>query len=88
MIATLAGAWAAQAACIPHVYTFDQAANFCDYRGQPRLRNHPDVAAALAICKGCAVKAPCLEWALAEGIGHGVLGGTLPEQRMRTRRRR
>jgi len=40
---------------------------------------------AKRICQGCEVRAQCLEWALAIGDGHGILGGTTARQRRRMR---
>jgi hypothetical protein len=34
-----------------------------------------DPAPALAVCSRCLVRETCAEWAIAEGIDHGVLGG-------------
>jgi WhiB family transcriptional regulator, redox-sensing transcriptional regulator len=36
---------------------------------------------AQAICARCPVAADCLDWALRTGQGHGVWGGTTPEER-------
>lgn len=43
---------------------------------------------ALAMCEGCPVRGRCLEYALEEGIAHGVYGGMTERQRYRERRRR
>jgi WhiB family redox-sensing transcriptional regulator len=46
------------------------------------------VEAARRICADCPVKAPCLEYALAERIDHGVWGGTSERERRRILRER
>lgn len=46
------------------------------------------VEAARRLCETCPVKSPCLEYALAERIDHGVWGGTSERERRRIRRRR
>ena len=46
------------------------------------------VDAARKICEGCPVKAPCLEYALAERIDHGVWGGCSERERRRILKRR
>jgi WhiB family redox-sensing transcriptional regulator len=43
------------------------------------------VQAARRVCAGCTVRAECLEFALAEGINHGVWGGTSDRERQRIR---
>ena len=45
-------------------------------------RNHRE-ARAIAICAGCTARTPCLEWALAHKITHGVWGGVGEEGRQR-----
>src|SRR3954453_9182083 len=37
--------------------------------------------AAVALCRGCDVRGPCLAWALEVGDCHGVWGGTTPRER-------
>ena len=37
--------------------------------------------AAIAVCAGCPVREPCLEYALAHGIRSGVWGGASPNAR-------
>ncbi|RVX42096.1 WhiB family redox-sensing transcriptional regulator [Nonomuraea polychroma] len=39
------------------------------------------VERAKSVCHGCAVREPCLEYALATRQAYGVWGGTDPEQR-------
>jgi WhiB family redox-sensing transcriptional regulator len=43
---------------------------------------------ALALCTGCPVRQPCLEWALARPEVYGIWGGTTEEQRRARRRQR
>lgn len=49
----------------------------------PALRQ---IAEALAICQACPVRAPCLTWALDQGISSGVWGGTTEDERRAIRR--
>ena len=46
------------------------------------------VEVARRICADCPVKAACLEYALRNGIDHGVWGGTSERERRRIARRR
>ena len=46
------------------------------------------VEVARRICADCPVQSPCLEYALAERIDHGVWGGTSERERRRILRRR
>ncbi len=46
------------------------------------------VSQAKAVCAGCRVQQPCLDFALATGQIHGVWGGTTEEERLRLRRHR
>jgi WhiB family redox-sensing transcriptional regulator len=46
------------------------------------------VEVARKICADCPSKAPCLEYALANGIDHGVWGGASERERRRIARRR
>ena len=48
------------------------------------------VGAELArrVCATCPVKSPCLEYALRNGIDHGVWGGASERERRRIARRR
>jgi WhiB family redox-sensing transcriptional regulator len=46
------------------------------------------VDAARRICADCPVRSPCLEYALANRIDHGVWGGTSERERRRILRRR
>ena len=46
------------------------------------------VEVAKQICSGCQVTEPCLEYALANRIEHGVWGGCSERQRRRIRRAR
>ncbi len=43
---------------------------------------------AQRVCEGCPVKSPCLEYALRNGIDHGVWGGASERERRRIARRR
>ncbi|GAA4972882.1 WhiB family redox-sensing transcriptional regulator [Nonomuraea thailandensis] len=38
-----------------------------------------------SICAACAVRRPCLEWALATGEADGMWGGVTPRERRRMR---
>lgn len=49
----------------------------------PALRQ---IGEALAICQACPVRAPCLAWALDQGISSGVWGGTTEDERRALRR--
>ncbi|MEV1292752.1 WhiB family transcriptional regulator [Pseudonocardia sp. NPDC049635] len=51
-------------------------------RGRPLARAE---AAALAVCAGCPVLAPCRVWAVAE-LAHGVAGGLTEAERVALRR--
>ena len=46
------------------------------------------VEVARRVCASCPVKVPCLEYALANGIDHGVWGGASERERRRIARRR
>ncbi|HUQ38827.1 MAG TPA: WhiB family transcriptional regulator [Acidimicrobiales bacterium] len=46
------------------------------------------VDVARAICATCPVKAPCLEFALANRVDHGVWGGCSERERRRIARQR
>lgn len=46
------------------------------------------VEIAQRVCADCPVKTPCLEYALANGIDHGVWGGASERERRRIARRR
>ena len=46
------------------------------------------VAVARRVCATCPVKGPCLEYALRNGIDHGVWGGASERERRRIARRR
>jgi WhiB family transcriptional regulator, redox-sensing transcriptional regulator len=41
---------------------------------------------AKQVCQSCPVRTPCLAFALEEGIGFGIWGGTTPEERLAMRR--
>jgi WhiB family redox-sensing transcriptional regulator len=46
------------------------------------------VDVARKICQDCAVRGPCLEYALVNRIDHGVWGGTSERERRRILRQR
>jgi WhiB family transcriptional regulator, redox-sensing transcriptional regulator len=46
------------------------------------------IAKAKAICGECPVRRPCLEFALAHDLVHGIWGGTTPQDRQAWRRGR
>lgn len=46
------------------------------------------IAAAKAICEMCAVREPCLEWALETGQDAGIWGAMTEEERRTMRRTR
>jgi WhiB family transcriptional regulator, redox-sensing transcriptional regulator len=46
------------------------------------------IAEAKAVCAGCPVRDRCLDYALANGLDHGVFGGTTDEERRQLIRRR
>jgi WhiB family redox-sensing transcriptional regulator len=72
--------------------------NDTDWMGDGNCRNHPPsvffpsdgvgVDRARTICATCPVSAPCLEYALANRIDHGVWGGTSERERRRILKRR
>lgn len=39
------------------------------------------IKVAKAVCRGCPLKAQCLEFALETGDQHAVIAGTIPEER-------
>ncbi|MBV8981169.1 MAG: WhiB family transcriptional regulator [Acidimicrobiia bacterium] len=61
-------------------------------RDEPPSRFFPSdgvgVEIARRICADCPVRASCLEYALRNGIDHGVWGGTSERERRRIARRR
>jgi WhiB family redox-sensing transcriptional regulator len=69
-----------------------------EWMGQGNCRNFPPamffpsdgagVDRARAICASCPVTQPCLEYALAEHIDHGVWGGCSERERRRIAKRR
>lgn len=79
--------WMAEAAC--RGVSTDVMVPRPPTRGRPEdeLRYHRDVRAAKAICAGCAVVEPCLEWAITRREV-GVWGGTSEQERRRIRDRR
>ena len=69
-----------------------------DWMRQGNCRDHPPstffpsdgvgVEVARRICATCPVKAPCLEYALRNGVDHGVWGGASERERRRIARQR
>jgi WhiB family redox-sensing transcriptional regulator len=61
-------------------------------REEPPSRFFPSdgvgVQVAKAVCAGCPVQSPCLEYALRHRIDHGVWGGTSERERRRILRQR
>lgn len=61
-------------------------------RNVPREVFYPDnsagVARARRICAHCAVRSPCLEYALRHHIADGIWGGTSERERLRLQRER
>lgn len=49
----------------------------------PEHRRNPTARQALAICAGCPVQDPCLEWALAVREPYGIWGGRTEAERRR-----
>lgn len=45
------------------------------------------VARAKAVCARCPVRAECLEYALENGLDHGIFGGLTEQERRRLRTR-
>jgi hypothetical protein len=79
------------AACIGYAWLFDaamKAASLDNSWARHRTNVHADVQAALDVCAGCPLRGPCLEYALAAGDDHSILGGTTPMDRKRMTRRR
>ncbi|HEX7160124.1 MAG TPA: WhiB family transcriptional regulator [Trebonia sp.] len=73
--------WRAASACLntdPDVF-FPVAVGSADSK---------QVALALRICAGCAVRQQCLDFAMRSGEKDGIWGGTTPEERIRARRAR
>ena len=44
------------------------------------------VTEAKAVCRACPVRDQCLDWALEQGIDHGVWGGLAGDERRALRR--
>jgi WhiB family redox-sensing transcriptional regulator len=69
-----------------------------DWMRRGNCRDHPPstffpsdgvgVDIARRICATCPVKTPCLEYALRNGVDHGVWGGTSERERRRIARQR
>lgn len=56
---------------------------------KPHERNvlSEDAKRAIEICNTCPERQPCLAWAVSRDEMHGIWGGLLPAERMRTQRR-
>ena len=77
--------WRADAACRglgPSLFFTDAG----DGRGPPL--DPGTIALAKAVCGTCAVRTPCLEWALSFPEVFGVWGGTSERERQKMRRAR
>jgi WhiB family redox-sensing transcriptional regulator len=72
--------WRAEAACV----TADPDLFFPFAAGAVAARQANQ---ARRICARCAVRAQCLQFAMNVPEGHGIWGGTTPEERLRERRR-
>jgi WhiB family redox-sensing transcriptional regulator len=69
-----------------------------DWMARGNCRDHPPatffpsdgvgVEVARRICASCPVKSPCLEYALRNGVDHGVWGGASERERRRIARQR
>ena len=69
-----------------------------DWMRRGNCRDHPPatffpsdgvgVDVARRICATCPVKTPCLEYALRNGVDHGVWGGASERERRRINRQR
>jgi WhiB family redox-sensing transcriptional regulator len=69
-----------------------------DWMARGICRDHPPatffpsdgvgVEVARRICATCPVKSPCLEYALRNGVDHGVWGGASERERRRIARQR
>lgn len=54
-----------------------------------KIYSPADTAAAVDICDNlCPVRRECLDFAIHNGIGHGIYGGKTPEERDKIKRRR
>ena len=78
--ATSATDWRAAGACL----SADPDLFFPIASGQVAARQ---ITQAQLICSGCGVRQQCLDFAMRTGEVHGIWGGTIPEDRIRTRRR-
>ncbi|MFO7300611.1 MAG: WhiB family transcriptional regulator [Actinomycetes bacterium] len=52
----------------------------------PSREDSTSIARAKAVCAGCPVREPCLEWALVTGQPDGIWGGHTPRERRAMRR--
>lgn len=65
----------------------DAACSTVETDADPFFGDRRQVDRAISICQACPVKEPCLGYALANGIEHGVWGGTSARERKRMRMR-
>jgi len=72
-------AWAQRAAC--HGSSLDF------YVDASKVRNRPAVEEAKEVCRGCAVREDCLQYALRNGEKFGIWGGLSERERSTLRRR-
>ena len=76
--------WQLRAACRgPHSAVFYPPSSF-ERRDEKAARE----VRAKEICRTCPVKTPCLEYALRNGVDHGVWGGASERERRRINRQR
>lgn len=47
----------------------------------PDVSDAEGIAAAAAVCAGCPVADPCLDYALRQQLNHGIFAGTTPVER-------
>jgi len=72
--------WRHEAACLEH----DPDLFFPSGATGPAWQ---ELERAKAVCRGCPVRMPCLQWALATGQESGVWGGLSEHERRRCGRR-
>jgi WhiB family transcriptional regulator, redox-sensing transcriptional regulator len=71
--------WRERAACRPGSGVDPEI--FHPLAGWTGIANGDRVQAAKAVCAGCPVRLPCLDWALRRHDPHAVLGGLTPDER-------
>ena len=74
------GNWRGRAACLTH-----EPELFFPIGTTGPAQNH--LANAQKVCQGCGVRSDCLQWALSNGVDHGVWGGLSEDQRRSLKRR-